>query len=80
MLGGKVGTTGTTYIGSGAELTGIDIIFIAHVGSVTLFVTNRRTIAALSFGGLSSISTGVAPLKSATIVLSAVLIKIQNRL
>ena len=34
MLGGKVGTTGTTYIGSGAELTGIDII---PAGSLMLF-------------------------------------------
>jgi len=34
MLGGKVGTTGTTYIGSGAELTGIDII---PSGSLMLF-------------------------------------------
>ena len=34
MLGAKVGTTGTTYIGSGAELTGIDII---PAGSLMLF-------------------------------------------
>ena len=34
MLGGKVGTTSTTYIGSGAELTGIDII---PAGSLMLF-------------------------------------------
>ena len=34
VLGAKVGTTGTTYIGSGAELTGIDII---PAGSLMLF-------------------------------------------
>ena len=34
MLGAKVGTTSTTYIGSGAELTGIDII---PSGSLMLF-------------------------------------------
>ena len=34
VFGAKVGTTGTTYIGSGAELTGIDII---PAGSLMLF-------------------------------------------
>ena len=34
VLGAKVGTTSTTYIGSGAELTGIDII---PAGSLMLF-------------------------------------------
>ena len=34
VLGAKVGTTATTYIGSGAELTGIDII---PAGSLMLF-------------------------------------------
>ena len=34
VFGAKVGTTGTTYVGSGAELTGIDII---PAGSLMLF-------------------------------------------